>query len=364
MPKILLSFLIAFLCFLSSVAHAAEDALINLGVPSAPQTIAPGAVILLPDGAQSVILESLPNGDLITDLGITLSPQGLIRDGEFKGQAVTLDPSLTTPKITEKAAIPEVEKGKTEPPAATAQMEKPESAKAAVPLVQPKVPAVAPEKNPKSPEREEQSLTLAQMLPLTSIDGKKAQPAKIEEKTPQKKVQQPEEQKKQPDKPKASEPKKLPQNTPEKNAKKPEPKAHAQTPKAGEPLRIPADAPKTGDLSFLEGCWQGTRPEYFSKRTIKECFCFNANGKSGKRRIFDGANRTCIGATKANLSSTGVLSVTSSGAACNDGERWGSAEMVCRNSGPRTPCSWVFTDANNGRQSYEIPFVRVESCGR
>ena len=31
---------------------------------------------------------------------------------------------------------------------------------------------------------------------------------------------------------------------------------------------------------------------------------------------------------------------------------------------PQDSCSWVFRDANNGSQSYQIPFIRVESCGR
>lgn len=133
----------------------------------------------------------------------------------------------------------------------------------------------------------------------------------------------------------------------------------------GQEMRIPPEAAKTGNLDFLEGCWQGTRPEYFSKRIIRECFCFGANGKNGKRKVFDPQYAgMCIGATRARLSKSGVLSVTSSGAACTNGERWGQAEMECRNSGPRTPCSWLFRDARNGRQAYEIPFVRVESCER
>lgn len=135
--------------------------------------------------------------------------------------------------------------------------------------------------------------------------------------------------------------------------------------KAGQELRIPPEAAKTGNLDFLEGCWQGTRPEYNTKRIIRECFCFGAGGRSGKRRIFDpGIAGMCVGSTRATLSRDGVLSVQSSGAACTSGDRWGQAEMVCRNSGPRTPCSWVFRDARNGRQSYEIPFVRVNSCSR
>ncbi len=38
--------------------------------------------------------------------------------------------------------------------------------------------------------------------------------------------------------------------------------------------------------------------------------------------------------------------------------------MTCRGKGQKTPCSWVFKDANGGRQAYEIPFVRVQACGR
>lgn len=144
-----------------------------------------------------------------------------------------------------------------------------------------------------------------------------------------------------------------------------QPETRPSKPKPGDELRIPPEAVKSGKLDFLEGCWQGTRPEYYSKRMVKECFCFNKDGRSGKRRIIDrGGSRTCIGATSASMSSSGVLQVTSEGAYCNDGERWGAANMTCRGSGKKTPCSWIFTDAAGGRQAYEIPFVRVTSCGR
>ena len=138
-----------------------------------------------------------------------------------------------------------------------------------------------------------------------------------------------------------------------------------RTPRKGEPLNIPPEAAKTGDLGFLEGCWQGTRPEYYSKRTIRECFCFGKRGANGKRRIFDpSGSRQCIGATRASLSKNGVLHVYSESAYCSDGVKWGGANMTCRGNGKSTPCSWVFTDANGARQSYEINFVRVESCRR
>ena len=136
-------------------------------------------------------------------------------------------------------------------------------------------------------------------------------------------------------------------------------------PKIGEPLRIPPEAVKTGNLDFLEGCWQGTRPEYYSKRTVEECFCFGPGGQTGKRRIIDPAGgRSCIGATRANLNKNGVLSVTSQKGYCDDGVNWGQAEMLCHGEGQSTPCSWVFRDAQGGRQTYRIPFVRVHACGR
>lgn len=337
--------------------RAEEDSLINTGVPTLPSTLTPGAVILMPDGGQSVILETLPNGDFMTDLGISISPEGIIRDGEFKGKLITLDPELITPKSPDlfvppqgtipKAEIPKNIKPPQKTPVSPLEPKTPEKIqpRAASPKV--KTPS------PKAASEEEKALTLAQMLPLTRIDQTK--PAEPQKEPEKKKAQTPEKKKVQEPAKTVPQPEKKPQA---------QPKAQPAKQKAGEALRIPPDAAKTGNLSFLEGCWQGTRPEYYSKRTIRECFCFGANGGNGKRRIFDGPKRMCIGATKAKLSSNGVLSVTSSGAACNDGEKWGSAEMVCRNSGPRTPCSWVFTDANNGRQSYEIPFVRVDSCGR
>ncbi|MBQ9537181.1 MAG: hypothetical protein IJU79_05270 [Desulfovibrionaceae bacterium] len=147
---------------------------------------------------------------------------------------------------------------------------------------------------------------------------------------------------------------------------KPQPKPIPKpTSRIGEPLRIPPEAVRTGNLDFLEGCWQGTRPEYYSKRTIYECFCFGKNGNSGRRRVVDPqGHRQCLGATRANLNSSGVLRVSSQGAYCSDGERWGQAEMTCRGQGQNTPCSWVFKDAQGGRQAYQIPFVRVESCRR
>ena len=58
------------------------------------------------------------------------------------------------------------------------------------------------------------------------------------------------------------------------------------------------------------------------------------------------------------------FSVTSQKGYCDDGVNWGQAEMLCHGEGQSTPCSWVFRDAQGGRQAYRIPFVRVRACGR
>lgn len=330
---------------------------------------APGSQVIFPDGATARIEEKLPNGDWKTSLGVNLAPDGTIRGVGGKAQAIArVAPKAQDGTPGEKAAIkplPDAEKSVGQ-----------EKVKVAVPTG--KIPENSQQKAPASAAQEKGSeearLTLAELLPLTNVG--KSEKGKMP----------PEEAKRQgtPDKGaktaagRTSEPQKKSappvvggKEAPEKKQsakapeKKPEPeKKVAKTP-VGKELRIPPEAARSGNLSFLEGCWQGTRPEYYSKRTIRECFCFGANGSNGKRRVYDPlGSRMCIGATKAHLASNGVLSVTSSGAACNDGERWGQAEMECRNSGPRTPCSWIFKDANNGRQAYQIPFVRVESCGR
>lgn len=380
--------LLCLFCFMPFTVLAA-DALVNIAPGQSSLGFAPGSVITLPDGRQTIIMEVLPNGDFATDLGINISPEGIIKSGEQSGQSVRLDPnfsaqqnvSITTPET--KIAIPDT---KTAIPDAKLPEKEEQKEKPALPDQAVAVPAPAtmkePEKNAQPAKVEqgnkngqtppkikiEETLTLAEMLPLTSIDPKKTEKPEAEQQVKQPKTEKKVQEKKTPANRESHE-KQPPQK--KEASQKPEPKKNAsQPPKhkkaaVGEEMRIPEDAIKSGKLDFLEGCWQGTRPEYYSKRTVKECFCFGAGGKSGKRRIYDAkGGRMCVGATRAHLSQNGVLSVTSEGAACSDGERWGSAEMVCKNSGPRTPCSWVFHDANNGRQAYTIPFVRVEQCGR
>ncbi|MBD5641839.1 MAG: hypothetical protein HDQ91_05425, partial [Desulfovibrio sp.] len=334
--KIAAGFIALFwLCILACPKEGqAADSLGNIAdfirEQQGPQSFGPGTWIILPDGTRSQILSEEPEG-YRTDTGVLLTPEGVILEGEHRGELVK--PEIAETQEPEKAVIkPEPEKA--------AQPGKPEQKQAESPA-RPGIVELREKQKPESQPQKQEELTLAQMLPVTELPEAK-KPALEKPKLPEKK----EPEKKTPEK-----------KTPEKKAHSsaPEKKAAPAKPKPGQELRIPPEAAKTGNLSFLEGCWQGTRPEYFSKRTIRECFCFGANGKTGKRRVIDPSyNRMCIGSTHATLSANGVLSVSSSGAACNDGERWGQAEMVCRNSGPKTPCSWVFRDAQNGRQSYQI----------
>lgn len=343
--------------------------------PNAFETrLVPGVRVILPGGGYSVIEEYLPDGNMRASGGMVISPEGVILEGEGKGLTVAAEPDPRAPidiqNIGNPAApdpvleaLPATPIPKTAQPAANAETKTMDSPSVIPPGVGTSLTAA--EKRNTEAKKPDEPVTLAQMLPLTSIRSPKSQPEKAEQKEsiPPKK----EEKKHTP----AKTEKAAAKNERTGAAEKPKVQEKPRTPpksqkvEVGQPLRIPPEAIQTGNLDFLEGCWEGARPEYISKRTVKECFCFESSGGVGKRRIYDRSfNRQCIGATRATLSKDGVLSVTSREMPCSDGVMWGSAEMVCHNSGPRTPCSWVFRDAGNGRQAYEIPFVRVQSCRR
>lgn len=351
-----------FLSLLGSAAGAQEavmyDTLTNphAGQPIRPR-LAPGMFVRLPDGRRTKIAVQLPDGSFRTEEGVVISPAGVAQGFDVTEPVGVLDEAPVVGPATplaelERQAEAALEKNPQEDRQAPGQPEskqaEPAQAETAIP-----VPDAAPTPPLASPEEgKDTPLTLAELIPLTPIPGKNA-PTKPE--TPKEKQKAP---KKDAQKPEKNVPQEKAKETPKKE------KAQSKKPRIGEELSIPPEAAKTGNLDFLEGCWQGTRPEYYSKRIVKECFCFGARGKSGKRRIIDPlGGRNCIGAARANLSPASVLSFSSEGAPCDDGARWGQAEMVCRGSGEHTPCSWLFEDAEGGRQSYEISFVRVQSCG-
>ena len=361
------------LCTAQAGAGLAADTLSNIrpAVPSGqvPQglsrVLVPGTVVRLPDGRETRILEVTPQG-VVTDLGVTLTPEGVVAESGETTPVTVVEPAATAQQAAPESAavVPETSQpGVKQPEGAQIQpipeMQKNEPGAVVVPETS--GPTTPQQTTPATPETSPHQLTIVELLPLTPAPGQAKAEKAAEKKEPE---QKPAVSEKKPEEKKAA-PAKEQKPKKEEKPKEQKPQQTRKKPAVGEELRIPPEAVKTGNLDFLEGCWQGTRPEYYSKRMIKECFCFDVNGGAGKRRVIDSiGGRMCIGSSKAKLSKEGVLSVTSSGAACTDGERWGQAEMVCKGTGQRAPCTWVFKDAQGGRQSYEIPFVRVESCGR
>lgn len=358
---------------------AADEQMINM--PDASEEplwqLAPGVLLELPDGSRTIISEKLPDGGFLTREGLLILPDGRISQDETAQKARIIRPvpergeehaasaEVQTP-MSPGSAMPgildETETGHAAPGAAT------DTGEASKSIPQASAAPAAPRQE-EGGSADVMPVTIAGLLPMTPITATEKQ-EKMPEKTLPVNAKGPgameknADAKKAAEKPASKEKAKIRQ---ERKTAPDEKKSGEATQKArpGEHLRIPPGAVASGKLDFLEGCWQGTRPEYYSKRSIRECFCFDGKG-SGKRRIIDaaGGGRMCIGPARASLSSAGVLSVTSGRSPCTDGERWGQAEMVCRGEGSRTPCSWVFRDAKGGRQSYEIPLVRVESCGR
>jgi hypothetical protein len=132
----------------------------------------------------------------------------------------------------------------------------------------------------------------------------------------------------------------------------------AEQAKPGDPLSIPPDAAKTGDLSFLEGCWRATYPEGRTKRTLHERLCFDKNG-NGKRTLEDPKyGATCTSASKGKIDAQGRLTVTNERGPCSNGGRTGATYMVCKGEGAATPCFWRFPDLGGTTQNYKIPLIR------
>lgn len=157
----------------------------------------------------------------------------------------------------------------------------------------------------------------------------------------------------------AKKPVQKPDKEPEKEpVKEPKPKVEPKpdSKAKGQPLKVPDDAKTTRDVSFLEGCWKGTRPEYSTKRIITERFCFDDKGV-GKRTILDPNHAgTCTSSTRALINENGVLKMRSGDGYCTSGSRWSKSEMTCQGEGNSTPCTWVFGPSDS--QSYSIRFVR------
>ncbi len=356
--------------WLPSPAGAEENEIVNIRpqrqviqpVQPAPNTsvILPGTTVINPSGVTPVPAGQpdqiiVPdNRAILPDTNVQISVPDTSSVQENK-QDLHISPEInvTAPDTNLHISVPETPPAPENRPAQPSEPGKEETpSRANVPVVVPDVVPVPEGTVPANAAPPTLSpVQLWQLMPLTTL------PKDIQNK-PKEKTEPP--QTARPSRPEKKKGTEKPKEAPKKEAPKP---ARDAPVRSGEPLRIPEKAMQTGNLDFLEGCWQGTRPEYYSKRIVKECFCFGKGGGSGKRRVDDPrGGRTCFGSTRASMAGR-ELRVSSEGAYCSDGARWGAAHMTCRGSGQNTPCSWVFLDAEGGRQSYEIPFIRVESCG-
>lgn len=157
------------------------------------------------------------------------------------------------------------------------------------------------QETPPEPPKEEDPITLADLMPST--------PDPVEEPKP--------------------EPKPKPKP-------KPEPKA-----KPGEDLKIPEDARKNNDMSFLEGCWSSDSG-LVSMNTgdpILVEYCFDAKGR-GSRKITNTRNKDrCTGNVRAKFDASGRLIIDADSASCLSGGKYVPQHVECTDGkGNKTTC--------------------------
>lgn len=149
---------------------------------------------------------------------------------------------------------------------------------------------------------------------------------------------------------------------PEKSPKKSKGKAGREAGQAGKNLYIPPEAAR-GNMEFLEGCWQGIRPNWKEKRDIAECFCFNKSGGGGVRQIRDPKYGRCRGSSRGSVSGAGTLSLKNGMARCSGNVAYAPVTVICKNKGKRAECVWKYSRKDWHRdEQKEIPFTRVNSC--
>lgn len=255
--------------FQAGVALATPE---SYDLTNAQPTVRKGWVLYLADGRKIDPWTTRPEGWIAIDEDSLLTGEGLI---------IRRDGSIEYPFATEPSSLPRSREGDlvTQEGFTLVPLEKEKPATATIPANPVRrLPNSAPPKQKpiaEAPKKEDKQ-QLWTMLPLSDVEDNK--------------------------KKKGSSP-----------ARK------AET-KKGDNLRIPADAPKTGDLSFLEGCWVsdritgGTWNDPRKAKTTSVCtMCFNKQGK-GQLTVSSGSLR-CRGAARARFSGRS-LKIDSDNAKC------------------------------------------------
>ena len=300
--------------------------------------VLPGASLLAADETQEDEKITMPKESLTPPFPGGISPPGgipssggspvpmpvtpgtsgtgtVIQASPDSGATTVTKPSSKTPvqALPERGVMPEPPQDPNGPPVQTPPPQQ---------KTTPHEEGIAPDPDlePKPPVLDEPSKQLSRIdfLPGTSLDPGKTQAGSKAEKN------------KQPDKVRPEKPKTQPTLT-----KEPPRTAEQIKPKSGAPLHIPPDAAKTGDLSFLEGCWHGGCPY---DATFTQRFCFDKNG-SGKRTIDDQSRYgKCAGAAKGSFDAQGRLIITNERAPCTKRGFYCSDVTTCEKKDNATSC--------------------------
>lgn len=114
-----------------------------------------------------------------------------------------------------------------------------------------------------------------------------------------------------------------------------------EEPKLDEELTIPEDAPRSGDLSFLQGCWNN-ETGIFSQKTREPLnieYCFDANGR-GRSTIIERNGHRCSTDSVARFDDAGKLVIEDLGnMQCGGGRYYYKHRASCASTdGGRAKC--------------------------
>ncbi|MBL8705880.1 MAG: hypothetical protein JNM30_13595 [Rhodospirillales bacterium] len=142
-------------------------------------------------------------------------------------------------------------------------------------------------------------------------------------------------------------------------APEPAPKPPVEA-KPDESLRIPEEAKRSGDMSFLAGCWASITT-LVNQRTgapIVAEYCFDENGFG--RSIRTEPNTQCVGPMRAHFDDQGSLTVEETEmAVCGDGRRYTQTTVTCS---PGENNIAQCTGVNRGsRDAYTVGLQRKDS---
>ncbi|MBC7953173.1 MAG: hypothetical protein H7Z12_15305 [Rhodospirillaceae bacterium] len=119
------------------------------------------------------------------------------------------------------------------------------------------------------------------------------------------------------------------------------PRPVASVPVKGSALVIPPSARQTGDLSFLDGCWNNDTGLQNAKtgERVTVLYCFDRVG--GGNVNYRERAKACTGSVLARIDGAGTLSISVGSASCNDGQSYATEFVRCQSKDDgRADCHW------------------------